>query len=371
MNENLRFQLNATRRSLKGELSSIYCSRAPFISSRSQTFLNSNRNSVPQAQGPNMNVISGVTTVTSLVALFHNCVDSFGFVKMGHHFGRDFESSQTHLSVLALQLSRWGTQVQLDVNAESLSSHPMIRDLLEQIWATFQELSKISERYAERLQPEQLSCFEITDLGSTAGGLHLTLEERIRQRQKQTGLLKKITWALYDGENFDKLFGRISGYIDALGKLFPLDDRARQLAEEDIAGVSGPALSMLEDAARGVDTTLLKAVERKKEGMIGTNLVENCQIDSTSGFMVGSSWSDAAFAAFSTPPVNRMVNNTVRGVEATEGAIFQVGNMYGGSNIFDRAWVAQRERGPKRKPRRKPRRKDKARTMQGQVQAGD
>ncbi|KAH6960016.1 hypothetical protein BKA56DRAFT_500563, partial [Ilyonectria sp. MPI-CAGE-AT-0026] len=78
--------------------------------------------------------------------------------------------------------------------------------------------------------------------------LHGRLGVVARQRQKQTGLLKKAAWALYDGKNFDKLVEQI---VDDLEKLFPVETTRRKLVELEIEEVDDePSLMALQDAYR-------------------------------------------------------------------------------------------------------------------------
>ena len=46
--------------------------------------------------------------IVSLADLFNNAVNSDGYISLGQHYARDFETSQTKLDLSRLQPSRWG-----------------------------------------------------------------------------------------------------------------------------------------------------------------------------------------------------------------------------------------------------------------------
>jgi hypothetical protein len=46
--------------------------------------------------------------VVSLAGLFNNAADNYGYIRLGQHYARDFETNQTKLDLSRLQLSRWG-----------------------------------------------------------------------------------------------------------------------------------------------------------------------------------------------------------------------------------------------------------------------
>ena len=95
--------------------------------------------------------------------------------------------------------------------------------------------------------------FEDKDMQPVVRGLHGRRGVVARQRQKRTGLLNKGAWALYDGKNFDKLVEQITGFVDDLEKLFPVETTRRKLVELEIEEVDDePSLMALQDAAAGI-----------------------------------------------------------------------------------------------------------------------
>ncbi|KAG7405104.1 Heterokaryon incompatibility protein S [Fusarium oxysporum f. sp. rapae] len=49
------------------------------------------------------------------------------------------------------------------------------------------------------------------------------------QRQKRTGLLRKVIWTLYDGKNFENLVKQITGFVNKLENLFSMQTTRQRL----------------------------------------------------------------------------------------------------------------------------------------------
>lgn len=54
--------------------------------------------------------------IVSTTGLFTNPVESYCYIRLGQHYARDFERSQTKLDLSRLQLSRWGAALGLDAH---------------------------------------------------------------------------------------------------------------------------------------------------------------------------------------------------------------------------------------------------------------
>jgi hypothetical protein len=51
----------------------------------------------------------GITAgAIGIAAAFTACVDCFGYVQLGRHFGRDFQTDLLALNCARLRLTRWG-----------------------------------------------------------------------------------------------------------------------------------------------------------------------------------------------------------------------------------------------------------------------
>lgn len=64
--------------------------------------------------------------VVALAKLFNNVVDSYGYVRLGKCYPRDFETSQTKLDLSRLQLSRWEEALGLNAPVAETTRLPSV-----------------------------------------------------------------------------------------------------------------------------------------------------------------------------------------------------------------------------------------------------
>jgi len=64
--------------------------------------------------------------VVGLAGLFNNAVDTYGYIRLGQHYARNFETNQTKLDLSRLQLSRWGAALGLDAHPAQARSLPAL-----------------------------------------------------------------------------------------------------------------------------------------------------------------------------------------------------------------------------------------------------
>ncbi|KAK4108024.1 hypothetical protein N656DRAFT_450177 [Canariomyces notabilis] len=108
--------------------------------------------------------------------------------------------------------------------------------------------------------------------------LHRRLKDLACRRQKDTGLVKKTAWALYDGKSLEKIVDQIAGFVDELEKAFPVEAVCHKLAGIEIEEVEDEAsLTMLKDAAEGIDEDLSGAAAQKDRRNRGKELRQGCQ----------------------------------------------------------------------------------------------
>jgi hypothetical protein len=163
-----------------------------------------------------------VAGALSVAALFNNCVDCFGYIQLGRHFAEDYQRCQLKIDIAQTRLSRWGMAVAVNENSRFATASPadpstrQIQSILEEIGLLFQSIQKTSMRYQLGKKSEALTLFQDTDMQPLPRRLHGHLKTVVRQRQKQTSLAKKVTWALYEGKNFNKLIDEIKGFVDDL-----------------------------------------------------------------------------------------------------------------------------------------------------------
>ncbi|GKT45968.1 heterokaryon incompatibility protein s [Colletotrichum spaethianum] len=281
-----------------------------------------------------------VAGALSIASLFNNCVDCFEYIQMGRHFGRDFERSLLRIDIAKARLSRWGEAVAINENPCFTTNTPgdrsslQVQSILEQINDLFQTLQRSSKHYEIGANHEDLVRLTDTGMQPVAQQLHRRLSLIAGQRQKKTSLTKKVTWALYDGKNFNKLVNEMMDFVDALETLFPAEQARRRLARLEIDAVEDEeSLTMLQDAAQEADSVLSEAVREKFEGMTGRNYAEVISAEEQAKIRVGNEWSEAAL-----DPATRYTDRTENGagsVAARGTTAVHIGNRYGGRGIFD------------------------------------
>ncbi|KAK4196913.1 hypothetical protein QBC40DRAFT_312493 [Triangularia verruculosa] len=156
-------------------------------------------------------------------------------------------------------------------------------------------------------------------------------EKDSRQRQKGTSFIKKTTWALYDGKEFEKLVVQIIGFVDELEKLVPVEEVCRKLAEQEVATVvDKESLPSLKAAAKDLDQLLVDAIIRNSEKDTGADQysAEEIEATETADVQIGSSYGGEAFLRNSSF-VFRKTKNSVGRIMAGGSSRVQIGNRYG------------------------------------------
>ncbi|KAH0421248.1 hypothetical protein CcaCcLH18_13551 [Colletotrichum camelliae] len=282
-------------------------------------------------------VVSGALSVA---ALFNNCVNCFEYIQLGRHFGQDFERSLLRVDVAKTRLSRWGEAVAINedprfaTNQPATTSDRQVQLILEQIDDLFRLLRKSSERYELSTNQENLQRFESKDLRPVARRLHDRLGAIASQRQKNTSLAKKTSWALYDSKNFRKLLDEVTEFVEALEKLVPVEQVGQRLAKLEIEDMDDEeSLSTLQTAAEGNDDVLAELVEGKLRSIAGRNYADTVRADQQARIRVGNEWSENA-SIWGMGSVDKSENG-VRLVNARGASAVHVGNSYGGRGILD------------------------------------
>ncbi|KAK3379429.1 prion-inhibition and propagation-domain-containing protein [Lasiosphaeria ovina] len=247
-----------------------------------------------------------VVGALGVVDLFNNCVDCFEYVQMGRHFGRDYERCQLKLKVAQLRLSRWGEAIAIN------------EDL----------------RFAMGAKPEDLVQFRDGEMQPVFQRLCRHLESVVRQRQKQTSLVKKAACVLYDGKNFDRLVEQITGFVDDLEKICPVEAICRQLVQVEIEEVDDePGLMAISDAASGVDSVFAAAAAQKAEGIAVKNRAGKINAQGDARVRVGNEYAEKVLGH--GWGVADQTTNSAGVVDATGSSAVHIGNNYGGRGILD------------------------------------
>ncbi|KAF2968452.1 hypothetical protein GQX73_g5073 [Xylaria multiplex] len=291
--------------------------------------------------GAGMGQVFGTTaSALSVAALFNNCVDCFGYIQLGRHFGRDYERCQLKVDIAKTRLSRWGEAVAINEDPRFATDNPQdvssqqARAILEEIEQLFQTLQKASKRYTIGAKQEDLEHLRVEDMQPTARRLHNHLSAVVRRRQKRTSLAKKVAWALYDAKNFEKLV-KITEFVDDLEKLFPAKESVRHtLVEVEIEEVNDElSLSTLQKAAADSDGLLTQVVERKLEMQIGKNHAKNIESEESARVRVGNEWAETALSHGLGSPGQSW--NEADSITAKGKSAVHIGNNFGGRGIFD------------------------------------
>jgi hypothetical protein len=94
-------------------------------------------------------------------------VNCFGYIQLGRHFGKDYETNILTLDLLRLRLSRWGEAVniyedpQLGNTTASLVELQNAKDTLLQILVLFADSEKISKKFRLPAKNGELSQFAL------------------------------------------------------------------------------------------------------------------------------------------------------------------------------------------------------------------
>ena len=279
-----------------------------------------------------------VAGALSVAALFNNCVECFEYVQLGRRFGRDYERCQLKLKIAQTRLSRWGQAVAIHEDTRFAATSPTdrptqeVQSILEEIEMLFLSVQKTSKRYALGAQHEDLVLLEEGDMRPAFRQLCGRLESVVRRRQKETSLAKKAAWALYDGKNLDRLVEQLTGFVDDLEKIYPVQ-AARRLVELEIEEIDDASdLVAVSHAAAGIDTVMAEVAAEKAEGIEVKNHAGNVVTREEARVRVGNEMDERVFGRGG---IADQTTNTADSVDAQGKSRVQIGNKYGGRGIFD------------------------------------
>lgn len=282
-----------------------------------------------------------VASALGVASLFNNCVDCFQYVRLGRRFGRDYERYQLRLDIAQTRLGRWGEAVKINSHPRFHSSAPadqsvqVAQSIIEQIMFLFEFARKTSKRYELSADKQDLVVCEDKDMKPVGRALHRRLKDLACRRQKDTSLVKKTAWALYDGKSLEKIIDEITGLIDDLEKVFPVEAVCHKLAETEIEEVEDePSLTMLKDAAGGIDAALSDAAAQKIDAIAGRNSAKDVRMEDRARVHLGHVFAEAALHR--EIHIRDQTINSVETVVAKGESGIQIGNTYGGKGFWDR-----------------------------------
>ena len=267
-------------------------------------------------------------------------MDCFEYIQLGHRFGQDYERCQLKVDIAKTRLSRWGEAVAINRDSRFTTAMPgdpstrQVQSILEEIGLLFQSVQKASKRYELGAKQEDLVLFQDEDMSPVCQRLHSRRARGVRQRQKQTSLARKVTWALYDGKHFDTLVDQITGFIDDLEKICPVEAARRQLAQLEIEEVGDePSLEIISNAATQVDPVLAGVAAQKLEGIAVQNRAGKTSTEDNARVRVGFQYAENVLR-YGMGIIDQ-TSNSVDGVDAKGDSAVHIGNSYGGRGIFD------------------------------------
>ena len=280
--------------------------------------------------------------IANVAGLFKNCVECFEYVQLGRQFGQDYERCQLRLDIAEARLGRWGEAVKINddprfkASAQTDISVQQTQSILEEIMLLFESARKTSKRYELVADQVDLVVFEADkDLKPVGRALHSKLKDLTRRRQKQTSLVKKTAWALYDGKHLENIINQIACFVDELEKIFPVEAACQKLAEMDTKEVEDEvSLTLLKDAAEGINAALSDVAARKIDAIAGRNSAKDIRTEDRAKVQLGNVFTEEVLHRGIL--TRDQTTNSVETVVATGESGIQIGNMYGGKGIWDR-----------------------------------
>jgi hypothetical protein len=266
-----------------------------------------------------------------IAAAFTACVDCFGYVQLGRHFGRDFQTDLLTLDCARLRLTRWGQAVNIyddptlgrpDANPTKLQT---AKDTLLQILVLFANTEKISKKYRLNAKAgDDLSILGPSDMDLAVMAVNNKMKELAIRRQKGSSVLKTASWALYHRSEFKELIADITSLIDNIETLFPAPQLQLALVKQETAEIQDKqALGLVESAAQDVDSLLQAAAKEALTGHQYLNVVIKGKAQTGDAF--SSDWKGEA----------RGASHKYDGVEVDKDGKALIGNKYGGKDFWD------------------------------------
>ncbi|KAK7398066.1 hypothetical protein QQX98_012574 [Neonectria punicea] len=265
-----------------------------------------------------------------IASAFTACVDCFGYVQLGRHFGRDFQTDMLVLDSARLRLTRCGEAARIyddpklgkpDATEGEVQT---ANDILLQILVLFADTKKISKKY--KLGPnnrEDLSVLAPDDLDPAIAALSNKMKELAVKRQKGSSVLKLASWALYRRSELKELVASITTFIDSLETAFPAPQSQFALAREEISQINDEkSLQLLAGAALSVDAGLRTAI-KEVTGHQYSNVGVHGEAQLGDAF--SSDWTRRAIGP----------SHGYRFVSVDKGGRALLGNMYGGTGFWD------------------------------------
>ncbi|KAI8163098.1 hypothetical protein K4K49_001487 [Colletotrichum sp. SAR 10_70] len=234
-----------------------------------------------------------VSGAMSVAAIFSSCMECFTYIQQGRNFEQDYQNKLIALSLLHVRFSRWGYAVGIDSDVPNPDITPFeetektlqnaIKNTLQAILLLFDKFEKKSRKLSSSPSPPSTPTSTktraATDIEqSPLSALADTTQEIAESRVKKPGILKRVSWALYEKESLEEIIGEISGFLHQLESLKPAQDVRNRLIEEDFNRIRKlVSFEVLDGLLTGVDADLQQRA-RKYEAEKGSHRYESIVI---------------------------------------------------------------------------------------------
>ncbi|KAI2464704.1 hypothetical protein F4781DRAFT_59167 [Annulohypoxylon bovei var. microspora] len=217
-------------------------------------------------------IVAGAVGIASALGA---CIDGIGSIRIGRHFGSDFQTFQLRIRMLELRLARWGEALRVyddpQFNDPSAATDEIraAKDTLFQIL----ELLQSSDKLAKKFQPsrERDEDHPTGDAAQLERNL-LSLDKKIqdiiaRRKQSKVSRVKIARWVLYSREHAMQFIGDVTSLIDLLQQLFPMPEKELALAVEEVKQLSSAiadqqsTIRYLQLSVQGIDDNFKKAID--------------------------------------------------------------------------------------------------------------
>ncbi|KAI2625451.1 prion-inhibition and propagation-domain-containing protein [Hypomontagnella submonticulosa] len=207
--------------------------------------------------------------VSSTCSLLYVIIDCFNRIQLAREFEDDFAAYQLKLDILQMRLSRWG-EVAKTSNADLIKEAAVILSKIEDtLGAAQRKATKTKATLAasnkETLDPE-------SNVPNHLKKIRMVFRQCLHKRTAQAGkVVASMKWAFYQKAQFDKFIADMSALVKDLEDLFPedLQQKLRELSNEECGTFSKPNLEELMEFAEGCDPWLESAVDERLRNLAG------------------------------------------------------------------------------------------------------
>lgn len=266
-------------------------------------------------------------TVTSVAAVFQNCIQCFDEITYGKKFGKDYENALLTLDISQQRLRRWAKAVGLEESKTFPERDLQIMDkVLGQILAAFKSARGDSKKDGDILElmneVDALATIPSDQkLSNNVEKLHHNFKRLMEDRQKRISFREKDRWTMYESTHFTELVQKISRFADVLDKAFPQSiPKQMQYAKEELKNVAHSAqeAETVMKAAKQADKVLEEAAKEIKLEYEGSTY-ENIRVNGS----VARFGHDVAFGA-------RTGGTKYSGLVIENNSFVHAGNVYRG-----------------------------------------